>query len=117
MHRGRLLAVRLRYSQSDFGTSGPYIAETFGRTPSYLCAYRLQDFPAGDGWRDDRYCGLPFLPAGQTSILDLRHAWRTDARAPFDDVHLNVPQTALDEYAEQSGCRRSKSPPHRPSPL
>ena len=100
-HHGRLLAIRARYSGSNFGSSGPYIAETFGRTPSFLCVLQLHEFPAADAWCDDRHRRLPRLSSGAVHIYDLRHEWRTDARHPFDNIHVNVTQEALNELAEE----------------
>jgi AraC-like DNA-binding protein len=46
-------------------------------------------------------------------LLDLRHAWQTEVRAPFDNVHLNVTQASLDELAEEceSGAVEIDLPP------
>jgi AraC family transcriptional regulator len=109
--RGRLLAVRARYSSFDFGSSGAYVAETFGRTPSFLCVVQLHDFPPTDGWRDGRHFRMPLLATGSCQIYDLRHEWRTDVPHPFDNVHLNITQTALDQLAEVTGIRRIEIAP------
>ena len=105
IHRGRLLAVRARYADRDFGSSGPYVADTFGRVPSYLCALQLRDFPGAETWADERHFRLPRLTAGAVHIYDLRHEWRTDTRDPFDNVHLNIPQDRLDDVADEFGLR------------
>jgi AraC-like DNA-binding protein len=34
-------------------------------------------------------------------LLDLRHEWQNEVRAPFDNIHLNVAQTHLDELTEE----------------
>lgn len=101
VHRGVPLAVRALHTRADFGSSGAYMAETFGQTPGILCAFQLHDYPAAHGWRDERHHPVPRLPAGSTLILDLRHAWRTDVIAAFDNVHINVTQAALDAVSEE----------------
>ena len=105
VHRGHLLAVRARYSGHDFGSSGPYMATSFGRTPSFLCVLQLREFPAADAWCDDRYMLKPALAAQAVQIYDLRHEWRTDVQHPFDNVHLAVAQAALDEAAAEISPR------------
>ena len=103
MHRGVPLAVHLRYTASDFGSSGPYMADTFGRMPAYLCVLQLHDYPTANGWRDGRRFDAPRLPADSLMVLDLRHEWQTEVRSPFDNIHLNVTQSTLDELAEECG--------------
>jgi AraC family transcriptional regulator len=103
MHRGVPLAVHLRHTESDFGSSGPYMADTFGRMPAYLCVLQLHDYPAADGWRDGRHFDGPSLAMNSVMVLDLRYEWQTRVRAPFDNIHLNVTQSSLDELAEESG--------------
>jgi AraC family transcriptional regulator len=103
MHGGVPLAVHLRYTDSDFGSSGPYMAETFGHMPSYLCVYQLHDYPATDGWRDGRHFAAPALPSRSLLLLDLRNEWQTRVSAPFHNIHLNVTQAKLDELTEDCG--------------
>lgn len=106
LHRGVPLAVHLRYTESDFGSSGPYMADTFGRMPAYLCVLQLHDYPGSPGWRDGRAFDAPALPVDSIFLLDLRHAWQTRVRAPFDNIHLNMTQSSLDEVAEECGGGR-----------
>jgi AraC family transcriptional regulator len=106
MHGGVPLAVRLKYTDSDFGSSGPYMAETFGRTPAYLCVLQLQDYPRSNGWRDGRFFDAPPLPKNSLFLLDLRHDWQTEVLAPFDNIHLSITQTRLDELAEEGEVGR-----------
>lgn len=87
------------------------MAETFGRAPSFLCVVQLHDFPPADGWRDRRHFRVPHLAAGACHILDLRHEWQTDVPHPFENVHLNITQTALDELAEEHGIRQVEIAP------
>jgi AraC family transcriptional regulator len=81
------------------------MAETFGNTPSYLCVLQLHDFPPNNGWCDDRHCEVPILPGKSAQILDLRHAWRTDVSAPFDNVHINVTRAAIEGLTDELGHR------------
>jgi AraC family transcriptional regulator len=115
VHNGRLLAVHAHYSRSDFGSTGSYVTETFGSTPSYLWALQLKDFPQANGWRDGRHYDQPRLPAGRGRILDLRHDWQAEVTSSFNDIHLNISQTALDELADESGLAQIDINP--PSPL
>jgi AraC family transcriptional regulator len=101
LHRGVPLAVHLRYTESDFGSSGPYMADTFGRMPAHLCVLQLHDYPAAEGWRDGRHFDGPALVADSLMLLDLRHEWQTRVRAPFNNIHLNVTQSSLDELAAE----------------
>jgi AraC family transcriptional regulator len=103
MHRGVPLAVHLRYTESDFGSSGPYMADTFGRMPAHLCVLQLQDYPAANGWRDGRHFDTPALAVDTLMVLDLRHEWQTEVRSPFHNIHLNVAQASLDDLAEECG--------------
>lgn len=103
VHRGVPLAVRAKHARSDFGSSAAYMAETYGRTPAFLCVLQLHEFPATNGWCDERHHAVGRLPAGSSYVLDLRHTWRTEVAAPFDNVHINVSQVALDAAAEEVG--------------
>jgi AraC family transcriptional regulator len=105
-HNGAPLAIRARYEDSDFGSSGPYIADTFGRMPSYLCALQLHDFPALNGWCDGKHHAIDRLSAGSFLLLDLRHSLQTEVPAPFDNVHLNVTQDSIDEVAAEEDLGR-----------
>lgn len=104
-HRGAPLAVHLKYADSDFGSSGQYMAETFGRTPSHLFVLQLHDYPDCNAWRDGRHFRAPLLPKNSFFALDLRHEWQTEVGAPFHNIHLNLTQSALDELAEEA-CGR-----------
>jgi AraC family transcriptional regulator len=106
LHRGRVLAVRPRFEKPDFGSSGPYMSGTFGRTAAYLCVLQLRDFAGADSWCDDRYRRTPFLPTGAMHVFDLHHEWRTDARDPFDNIHLNITQEVIDELTAPLGIDR-----------
>lgn len=116
MHHGLPLALHARYAQSDFGSSGPYVADTFGRTPALLCVLQLRDFPRGNGWRDGQHVDVPLLAAGSLMLLDLRHSWQTEVNAPFDNIHLNITQASLDTLAEASeiGAVDIAMPPFAP---
>lgn len=103
MYRGAPLALRVRYNDSDFGSSGAYIADTFGRTRSTLGVLQLQDFPATNGWREGRHFRAPPLPKNSFFLLDLRETWQTEVPAPFDNIHLNVTQETLEACAEECG--------------
>ncbi len=114
VHRGRLLAVHAHYSRSDFGATGSYVAEAFGRTPSYLWTLQLQDFPATNGWRDGRHYDQPRLTAGRGRILDLRHDWQAEVPSSFNDIHLSITQSVLDELADESGLPQIEINPPPP---
>lgn len=101
MHRGTPLALHVRYTGSDFGSSGAYMSDTFGRTPSFLCVLQLHDYPHTNGWRDGVHFRAPFLAKDGLLLLDLRHAWMTEVNAPFDNIHLQVTQALLDDLAEE----------------
>lgn len=104
VHRGVPLAVHLRYTETDFGSSGPYMADTFGHMPAYLCVLQLHDYPGCNAWRDGRHFKAPPLGLDTFLLLDLRHAWQTEVLSPFDNIHLNVTQATLDELAEECGA-------------
>lgn len=104
MHRGAPLALRVRYDRPDFGSSGAYISETFGRTPASLCVLQLHEFPSTDAWREGRHFCAPRLPKDSFFLLDLRETWQTEVPAPFDNIHLNIVQSCLDDAAAELAC-------------
>ncbi len=103
MHRGVPLAVHLKYTESGFGSSAPYMSETFGHMPAYLCVLQLHDYPSCNGWRDGRHFNAPPLGVDTFLLLDLRFGWQTEVGFPFDNIHLNVTQATIDELGEECG--------------
>ncbi len=101
LHRGVPLALRVKYEGSDFGSSGPYMADTFGRTAAVLCVLEMRGYPSANGWCNGRHVVVPHLPRGSFMLLDLRHTWQTEVSTPFDSLHLNVTQASLDALAEE----------------
>lgn len=103
LHDGQPLALRVRYGGNDYGSSGEYVSDTFGRTDALLCVLQLHDFPAANGWREGRHFRHPVLQRDSFVMLDLRETWQTEVAAPFDNIHLNITRQILAETAETCG--------------
>jgi AraC-like DNA-binding protein len=59
-------------------------------------------------WTDGRRREVPELRLGDTQLIDLRDNPVVSLDIPFDSLRFHIPQTALDEMANEAGIRRVK---------
>lgn len=102
--------TRVRCDRRDSGLTDPY-----EREPAYLVVLQLRPFGEQDLWVGGR--PAPHIPysAGAMAIYDLERNWVSNLIGAYDCMQFYVPQTTLEEAADDLGARqirRLHCPPH-----
>lgn len=105
---------RVRSTRRNSGLTDPY-----EREPSYLVVLQLRPFGEQNLWLAGR--AAPHVPfdAGSLAIYDLERNWVADLIGEYDCMQFYIPQSALDETANDLGTRpvqRLHCPPHLATP-
>jgi AraC family transcriptional regulator len=79
--------------------------ESQARKSGYAVCVHLDELESYDLWNDERHCASPPLPAGTVHISDMRHTWQADIQSSFEVANFYLPQSALDEVADEQGSR------------
>jgi AraC-like DNA-binding protein len=82
------------------------MTEAQARVDAYAACVHLDGFDEYDVWCDERHDSSCALAPGTIHINDMRHVWRTDIRKPFHVVNFYIPQSALDEIADEEETPR-----------
>jgi AraC-like DNA-binding protein len=77
------------------------------RVDAYTACVHLDAFDGYDVWCDEQHQASCALGPGTIHINDMRHLWRADLRGPFHVVNFHIPQSALDEIADEEGASRA----------
>lgn len=85
---------------------GHGMTEQQTRVAAYAACVHLDPLESLDVWCDEQHISSRALGAGTIHIGDMRHTWRADIRSSFNVVNFYIPQSALDDIAdEQDGVR------------
>lgn len=101
---------RVQSARRDNGLTEPYQLEA-----AYLVVLQLKPFSDQDLWVDGKPAPHRPSSAGTLIIYDLDRHWVSNLRGSYDCLQFYVPQSALDETAEDIGGRRAGRlfhPPH-----
>ncbi|UFZ07180.1 AraC family transcriptional regulator [Bradyrhizobium ontarionense] len=79
--------------------------ESQARKAGYAVCVHLDELASYNLWSNERHCASPPLPAGTIHISDMRHTWQADIQSSFQVANFYLPQSALDEVADEQGSR------------
>jgi AraC family transcriptional regulator len=82
------------------GAAGHGLTEPQPKRAVYTACVHLSEFSKYDIWCDEKVTSGRVLPPGAIHINDMRHSWYADIKGGFDVVNFCIPQSALDEIAE-----------------
>jgi AraC family transcriptional regulator len=85
---------------------GHGITESQARVDAYAACVHLDEFDGYDVWCDEQHDSSCALGPGTVHINDMRHVWRADIRSAFHVVNFYIPQSALDEIADEEEAPR-----------
>jgi AraC-like DNA-binding protein len=85
---------------------GHGVTEEQDRADAHSACVHLDAFDGYDVWCDERHDSSRALGPGTIHINDMRHVWRADIRKPFHVVNFYIPQSALDDIADEEGTPR-----------
>lgn len=102
--------TRVQSHRRDNGLTERYALES-----AYLVVLQLKPFSEQDLWVDGKPAPHRPFSAGSLIVYDLDRHWVADLHGSYDCLQFHVPQTALDDAAEDIGARRAGRlfcPPH-----
>ncbi len=85
---------------------GHGMTETQTRCDAFVACVHLEGLDDYDLWCDGKHQPCGTLGPGTIHINDMRHVWQADIRKPFHAVNVHMPQSVLDEIAEEEGASR-----------
>jgi AraC family transcriptional regulator len=86
--------------------SGHGMTESQARVDAYAACVHLDGFDGYDVWCDEQHESSRALGPGAIHINDMRHVWRSDIQGPFHVVNFYIPQSSLDEIADDEETPR-----------
>lgn len=85
------------------GRAAHGMTEPSAKRAIYTACVHLSEFSRYDIWCDEKLTSGGPLPAGSVHINDMRHSWLADIQSGFDVVNFCIPQSALEEIAQDHG--------------
>ncbi len=110
-HRGGVLIRSLRKSTialTEIRSDHPRdeISDPIPREDAFLVALQLRDFPAHEYWEDGKPMPVTGLPAGCTTLYDLKRDPSFRTNHPFHSVHFYFPRAALNAICDDAQALR-----------
>ena len=84
------------------------------REDAFLVALQLRAYPRHFYWEDGQQQAPASLPAGCTTLYDLKRDPRFLINAPFHSLHVYLPAATLDAVADEAGARRTETLSYQP---
>lgn len=85
---------------------GHGMTESQPKVDAYVACVHLDEFSDYDVWCDERHEPSGPLRAGTVHVNDMRREWRADIRSSFHVMNFYIPQSQLDDIAEEFGASR-----------
>jgi AraC family transcriptional regulator len=82
---------------------GHGMTESQAKVDAYVACMHLEGFDGYDMWCDEQHEASCAVGPGTIHINDMRHRWRTDIQSSFNVVNFYIPQSSLDEIADDEG--------------
>jgi AraC family transcriptional regulator len=82
---------------------GHGMTEPQARVDAYVACVHLDKFDGYNIWCDEQHESSSAVGSGTIHINDMRHVWRADIHCPFNVVNFYIPQSALDQIADEEG--------------
>jgi AraC-like DNA-binding protein len=82
---------------------GHGMTESQTKADAYVACMHLDRFDEYDMWCDEQHEASCAVGPGTIHINDMRQTWRADIQSPFNVVNFYIPQSLLNEIADDEG--------------